>query len=670
MGCIKSFFCWPALLLLLTTFSSPSALYSQQAGSKKAFDDLSLEDLLDVKISVASKTNMTQREAPGIISVITQAEIINSGARDLIDVLLQVPGFMPALDVQNAVGIGIRGSWANEGKVLLLVDGQELNETLYSTLQFGNHFPLEQISRIEIIRGPGSATYGGYAELGVINIITKSAAEVNGVSAAFEYGQMANAYARRTMSLSFGKQGKDFGIVAHSFFGQGNRSDRDYTDAYGNTFNLEGNSDLDPLNFNIGLGYKGFSTRFIVDRFHETTRDFYDQANSRALDNDFNSYLLEAKYDAKLGQKFSLVPKFNYKRQSPWLCISEACREDDYYSGKTAERIEGSLALSYNPTEKMNFLVGGDFYHDRAHAPSDAPEYDLFLDGQHDVDYDNGAFFAQGVIKTNWVDITFGGRMDHHSQAGNSFAPRFGLTKVKGKFHVKGLISKAFRAPAIENLLLNPEIEPERTTVMEFEAGYQITKNSILTGNVFNSRIKKPIVYAYDVDEDMETYRNFRETGTRGFELDYRVKKEWGYVNMNYSYYRAIKNEVDYYSVENHSDLLLGFPAHKLAAAAHIRFARNFFLNPSLVYLSSRYGYTTPADSSAPKEFDPAYLANLNFSWRDIAAQGLDLDIGVYDIFGQNFEFIQPYKGSHAPLPGPSREFRVRLGYRWNFLHK
>ena len=290
---------------------------------------------------------MTQRESPGIVTVITQAEIINSGARDLTDVLLQVPGFMPALDLQNTVGIGIRGSWAHEGKVLLLIDGQEFNETIYSTLQLGNHFPLEQISRIEIIRGPGSATYGGYAELGVINITTQSAAEVNGVSAAVAYGQMAHAYARRTVSLSLGKQWKDFGFVAHSFFGQGNRSDRDYTDAYGNTFNMEGNSDLDPFNFNIGLNYRGFSTRFIVDRYHGTTRDLYDEAYGQALENDFDSYLLEARYDLKIGSKLSLLPRFNYRRQSPYQCISEACREAEFYFAKTAERVEESLMLSY-----------------------------------------------------------------------------------------------------------------------------------------------------------------------------------------------------------------------------------------------------------------------------------------------------------------------------------
>jgi outer membrane receptor for ferrienterochelin and colicin len=55
-------------------------------------------------------------------------------------------------------------------------DGQEYNEILYQSVPYGNKFPLEQIARIEIIRGPGSAVYGGTAEFGVINIITKGAA--------------------------------------------------------------------------------------------------------------------------------------------------------------------------------------------------------------------------------------------------------------------------------------------------------------------------------------------------------------------------------------------------------------------------------------------------------------------------------------------------------------
>lgn len=76
-------------------------------------------------------------------------------------VLQLIPGFDFGVDVEGIVGIGVRGNWAHEGKVLMLWDGLEMNEDLYSTLQFGGHYPVGQIKRIEIIRGPGSAIYGG-----------------------------------------------------------------------------------------------------------------------------------------------------------------------------------------------------------------------------------------------------------------------------------------------------------------------------------------------------------------------------------------------------------------------------------------------------------------------------------------------------------------------------
>jgi outer membrane receptor for ferrienterochelin and colicin len=666
MGLKKTALIWLPVSMWLCLQSS---LFPQES-VKNNYESLSLEELLNVKIAVASKINMTQRESPGIISVINRTEIMNSGARDLIDILLTVPGFGIASDVQNTAGIGIRGSWAHEGKVLMLVDGQEFNENLYSTLQLGNHFPVEQIERIEIIRGPGSATYGGYAELGVINIITRSAADVNGVAASVSYGQMEKAYARRTVNFSFGKQLKDFGVVAHTFWGQGNRSDRNYTDAYGTTFDMKGNSDLDPFNVNVGLGYKGLSARVLVDRFHSTTRDWYDQSYDQPLENDFNSYLMEVKYNLKLGSKVSLSPKFNFKRQSPWLCTSADCRAKNAYSGKTAERVGGNLVLSYDVSSRLNLLAGGDLYQDRASAAADAPSYDLFQNEARSIDFSNSAFFVQGQAKTSLADITVGARMDDHSQAGTSYSPRFGLTKVKGKFHLKSLIGWAFRAPSIENLMLNPAIKPERTKVMELEVGYQVTRDSLLTGNIFNSRIKKPIIYGYDPAFDTETYLNFEETGTRGFELDYREKKQWGYINMNYSYYRAIDNKVSDYSVAGHPELLLGFPAHKLAALANCRIGRNLALNPTVIFLSSRYGYVKPADTSSPIKFDPDILVNMNFTWHDFSAKGLELDFGVYDLFGQNLQFIQPYKGSHAPLPGPSREFRIRLGYNLNYSNE
>src|SRR5690606_40293057 len=143
-------------------------------------EESDLQKMLNKNVSVASQ-NLSSRETPGIISVVTAEEIENSGARDMVDVLHLVPGFDIAQDLQFVMGLSLRGNWANEGKVLVLMDGQPFNDLLYQSVAVGNRFPVDAIERIEIIRGPGSARYGGSAEYGVINIITKAAGGLDGV---------------------------------------------------------------------------------------------------------------------------------------------------------------------------------------------------------------------------------------------------------------------------------------------------------------------------------------------------------------------------------------------------------------------------------------------------------------------------------------------------------
>ncbi len=159
------------------------------------FEELNLDRLLGLEVSVASLRATTLRESPGIVTVITRDEILYSGARDLVDVLMMVPGFFFAVDVQGVVGIGIRGQWAHEGKLLLIVDDQEMNELGYQTLAFGHHYPVEAIERIEIIRGPGSAIYGGNAELGVIKVTTRRGDTLRGARAAARYATPRRFYA-------------------------------------------------------------------------------------------------------------------------------------------------------------------------------------------------------------------------------------------------------------------------------------------------------------------------------------------------------------------------------------------------------------------------------------------------------------------------------------------
>ena len=111
----RAFFC-----LILICFSS--AVVAQ------SLEDMSLEDLLNVKIGVGSMDKHTIRQSPGIVSLVTGEEIRSAGARDLIDVLQLIPGITFATDTEGVVSIAVRGNWAHEGKVLLLIDGEELNE--------------------------------------------------------------------------------------------------------------------------------------------------------------------------------------------------------------------------------------------------------------------------------------------------------------------------------------------------------------------------------------------------------------------------------------------------------------------------------------------------------------------------------------------------------------
>ena len=122
-----------SLLIITSTLNVRGQSMSSHLGG---YDTLSLEDLMNIKITVASTTELTAKESPAIVSTITADDIKAMGANDLMDVLKLVPGFQFGVDVEGVVGLAVRGNWSHEGKVVLLYDGQELNEGLYSTLQF------------------------------------------------------------------------------------------------------------------------------------------------------------------------------------------------------------------------------------------------------------------------------------------------------------------------------------------------------------------------------------------------------------------------------------------------------------------------------------------------------------------------------------------------------
>src|SRR6185503_20212783 len=178
------------------------------------------------------------------------------------------------VDAVKKEGIGVRGNWGHEGKVLLLIDGQQMNETLYSTNQLGNHYPVDQIERIEIIRGPGSAIYGGYAELAVINVITRGADELNGVAVYGHAGLTSDTYGSLNLSVAAGQTvGEGIKLSIAGLFGRGHRGHGPFNDFFGNTFNIEDDQNLDPAFVNFGAKWKDLSFRFIFDHYNNDERD-------------------------------------------------------------------------------------------------------------------------------------------------------------------------------------------------------------------------------------------------------------------------------------------------------------------------------------------------------------------------------------------------------------
>ncbi|MBA3665334.1 MAG: TonB-dependent receptor plug domain-containing protein [Bacteroidetes bacterium] len=676
---------YPLLLLLLASYSRIHAQADSTVVKNDTLDyyEMSLEQLLNLKshgvpteleklinslISVASKKPLNVRESPSIVSLITEEEIKKSGARDLIDVLRLVPGIDFGSDVEGVVGIGMRGNWAHEGKVLVLLDGQEMNEILFACNMFGNHYPIEQIKKIEVIRGPGSAIYGGYAEYGVINIITRQAEDINGVTVSGTYGQMEKDFGRRNVNLMMGKKIGDFSFSLSGMMGQGQRSDQTYRDFNDSSYSMAGNSALNPKYFNAALAYKGLSFRVIGDFLQTTMRNGYGNVIRDGTQvESFNSVFSELKYIYKVNSKLTITPRINYKTQTPWLAPAYDNREP---YNKTATRTTGNITASYNVNRYVNIVFGSELYRDVAVDHTDSS---YFLNKKQTISFYNYAFFAQGLIKTRLVNFIVGARFDKHNAYGQAFVPRVGLTKKYNRFHFKALYSSAFRAPAIENINAADSngIKPELTQVMEIELGYQLTHKSIFTVNVYDIETKDPIIYYTSLDSsNTDLYKNFGHAGTQGIEAEYRIKDKWGHFTINYAFYSAAnKQKVDLYKTEN-SASLLGFSNHRLNLNAGWNITKKLSFNTTASFYGARWAVTSldSAGKSVQELLAPQIL--LNCFLRYMPVKGLSIGVGVYDILNQKFKLVQPYDGGSPPLPAQSRELVFRLQYDLNFKKK
>ncbi|WP_164503476.1 TonB-dependent receptor plug domain-containing protein [Pleionea sediminis] len=297
-----------------TCLTLAAGALSFQSFASDELSSISLEDLLNIDVSVASNVITDARKQPVSVSTITADKIRLSGARTVSELLTMfVPGYFLVEDQDDTIA-GFRGLVPdNNSKVMLLLNGTNLNTEWFwgppdAVL---NGLDLAFIDRIEVIRGPGSVTLGQGALLGVVNIVTKKGASEQGM---LSYDSGADGLTKRTVSARF--ENEDTSAYIYASFGEYDseplenigwaaaRSDQGLTV-------FERNHHLKRAaytNFLANISHSGFEAN--IFRF-EQQRDLYNFFRDReSVAQDLEGASLTYKTDISDSVKLTLAAKY------------------------------------------------------------------------------------------------------------------------------------------------------------------------------------------------------------------------------------------------------------------------------------------------------------------------------------------------------------------------
>src|SRR5580693_27783 len=208
------------VLFVLTGLVNQSLAAPQQdQASSEPLKQLSLAELGNVEVTTASKEPEKISKTPAAIFVLTQEDIRRSGATSIPEVLRLVPGVEVARVNSNQWSVNIRGLGSGFSKsVLVLIDGRSVYTPLYAGVYWDvQNVLLEDVERIEVIRGPGGTIWGSNAVNGVINIITQNSKDTRGALAStsggnvdqgmggFRYGGEIGKLNYRVYGMAFGR---------------------------------------------------------------------------------------------------------------------------------------------------------------------------------------------------------------------------------------------------------------------------------------------------------------------------------------------------------------------------------------------------------------------------------------------------------------------------------
>ncbi|WP_336873071.1 TonB-dependent receptor domain-containing protein [Pseudomonas juntendi] len=470
--------------------------------------------LPDVLIS-ASRQVESRTATSAANTVFTRADIDRLQPTSVTDLLSRVPGVQvaPTGGRGSLPGIFMRGTKAAQS--LVLVDGVRIANATSgdSGLQF---LDVDQIERVEVLRGSRSAVYGSDAIGGVIQIFPRRS-NTPGLQPRLRIAAGSHQTVQRSLGLSGGNDATHFNLGASLDETAG-------IDSTGPSFASDGDHDAyRNQSFNLSLSHT-FSERF------EAGVNLLDSRGRSEYDNPFGGF--DPVTFESFGQKpytdfsvSSLGSYFAAQLNDAWrsrLELAHSENRDDKRDKLSAERFvfntyrdqltwQNDLALG----EQNTLLIGGDWYEDRVHASTDFTEDSRW----------NRAVFAQHRYQGEQFSTELGVRHDRNQQFGGQTTWSGSLTvPLNADNDVLLSYSEGFRAPTFNDLYYpqysNPNLDPEHSKSYELQWRSQLATTTRLETSLYRTDLRDAIVFGQD-----SIPRNVASARINGLEM--ALSQQW-----------------------------------------------------------------------------------------------------------------------------------------------
>lgn len=620
----------------------------------------SLEQLLNTKISTASKYEQQVREAPASVTIITSEDIERYGYRTLEDVFIQVAGFYVSYDRQYSY-LGVRGFGRPtdyNNRTLLLINDHPLNEKVFGSMPIESELALDlhMVERIEIVRGPNSSLYGTSAMLTVINVITKKAEEIDQGRVAVEIG----SFGRLQGSAFFGKRfrnGLDLTLSSQL-------SDIKGPDLYFNEFDYPDTNNgwavgLDwEKNFGIHalVEYKDFSLQTLL-----TSRKKGDPTGSWETNFNDGDYqvkddhkFVEMRYSPKLDKNKTLklrgyFDQFIYKGTYPYDILWFEDATNNWFGG------EAEFVWDIKPN---NRLIAGTEYqrHQRAQYRAWDEEDTYFNDS-----YPFGIFslYLQDEYQaTKNLSFLVGLRHDSYSDVESSTAPRGAMIyHPSATSTLKFLYGQAYRIPNIFEMYYNdpdsgyksnPDLKPEKIRTIEIIWGQKLCQHIYGHISLFDFRMNNLIDFVEDPDDEWIQYQNINLVDASGLELGMEMRLGNGVTGYaNYTYQDA-RDPAKHEKLTNS-------PSHMIKAGFSIPVSKYFFISTQAFFESGRI-------TVHRIKTDPFLLTNLNFSSEPLFGH-VKFIFQIRNLFDTEYRYPGGFEHLQDAIVQNGRNFALRIDY-------